>query len=314
MSNYTTENLVPVLNPGIGVPAIRIGDQVFTMVAGGGTDFYKCASVDTVNSTWTGYKAVLSGGVYSFEATITSGLHYTSVQPEVNLVYSEDALIRAILYTGLPQNGLVFYAPLSASAATAVTGQTLTAYSGNPSFTTYKGIPCAYFDGGDVIRAGTTDIPYSTSPISFSFWFNIASNPYSDTGIISLGKNYDGCLMAPLSNQNGLGLSGHGPGYGMDNIAYITYNGTWHHIVAIFDTGSGGSRPGYIYVDGNLSASGTFYYNYFPDDPEFYIGSYWGDEVHLDNLTGYLAAVRIYNRKLSAQEITLLAQEFTPTA
>ena len=37
MSNYTTENLIPVQTPGHGTPAIRIGDQVFPL-GGTGTD------------------------------------------------------------------------------------------------------------------------------------------------------------------------------------------------------------------------------------------------------------------------------------
>lgn len=46
MANYTTDNLLPTI-PQNGIPAIRIGDQVFVMQTGGGgsTDFYKCATV-----------------------------------------------------------------------------------------------------------------------------------------------------------------------------------------------------------------------------------------------------------------------------
>ena len=79
MSNYTNENLinVPSANVPVGTLAMKVGDNIFTagnVVIGGSTDFYKCVSVDTVNSTWTGYKAVLSGGAYTFESTVTSGI------------------------------------------------------------------------------------------------------------------------------------------------------------------------------------------------------------------------------------------------
>ena len=59
MSNYTTENLVLVRNPENGVPAIRIGNQVFPMQMSGtsGMDFYKCSYVNS--NSWGGYKAVL---------------------------------------------------------------------------------------------------------------------------------------------------------------------------------------------------------------------------------------------------------------
>ena len=47
----------------------------------GSMDFYKCASVDTSAKTWTGYKAVLSSGIYSFEKTPTAGLSCNTVVP-----------------------------------------------------------------------------------------------------------------------------------------------------------------------------------------------------------------------------------------
>lgn len=47
---------------------------------------------------------------------------------------------------------------------------------------------------------------------------------------------------------------------------------------------------------------------------KLFLGSYWGNATYLPNLTGYLAAIRIYNRALTAAEIAALAAEFTPTA
>ena len=46
---------------------------------GGGTvsssmKFYKCASVDTANKTWTGYELVLQDGVYVVSEALTDGL------------------------------------------------------------------------------------------------------------------------------------------------------------------------------------------------------------------------------------------------
>lgn len=67
-----------------------------------GCDYYKCASVDTDNKTWTGYKAVLSDGVYSFEETATTGLTYgTAFIPKKGTVYNADAtVIISGLYDG----------------------------------------------------------------------------------------------------------------------------------------------------------------------------------------------------------------------
>lgn len=94
MSNYTKENLiaVPPTSVPVGTLAIKVGDVIFTpgnIKIGQSMEFYKCASVDTVNKTWTGYKAVLKNGFY----TITDEqktLEYSSFTPEVGKVYPEE--------------------------------------------------------------------------------------------------------------------------------------------------------------------------------------------------------------------------------
>lgn len=52
------------------------GDNSGSSSSGDGMAFYKCASVDTTAKTWTGYKAVLTGGVYTFDPTLVEGLSY----------------------------------------------------------------------------------------------------------------------------------------------------------------------------------------------------------------------------------------------
>lgn len=70
-----------------GTPAIKLGNKVFPLFRD--NSFYKCASVDTSNKTWTGYKAVLENGFY----TITDEqktLEYGSFIPEVGKVYPKE--------------------------------------------------------------------------------------------------------------------------------------------------------------------------------------------------------------------------------
>lgn len=74
------------------------------VIGGSSMEFYRCASVNTSAKTWTGYKAVLEDGVYSFEETVTDGLSYTIITPEVGKVYTADALIVVdYVYTGMPE-------------------------------------------------------------------------------------------------------------------------------------------------------------------------------------------------------------------
>ena len=80
-----------------------------------GCDYYKCASVDTVNKTWTGYKAVLTDGVYTFESTATTGLTYgAAYAPMVGIIYSTDCTVRCNLYTGYP----LYSTPINPTANT----------------------------------------------------------------------------------------------------------------------------------------------------------------------------------------------------
>ena len=295
--------------------ASAIGD---IETGGGATDFYKCASVDTTNHTWTGYKAVLSEGVYSFESAATAGLVYADgFTPEVDKIYADGALVKTELFMGnsIPQNGLVFYASLNGqSQSTAETGQGISVYAGSPSYTTHYGIPCCYVDGSSVLQVETTNIPYSTDPISFSLWLCEDKEISSEHGIMSFGCNIDGELMAIVAASSCIRLAGHGPGYGMSGVDVpITFNRIWHHIAAVLGSGSNGTRPAYVYIDGVRAASGTFAYYLEGRTPSLFIGSYW-KEMYLSRIKGYLSSVRIYSRELASDEVAALAAEFTPSA
>lgn len=65
-------------------------------------NFYKCASVDTVEKTWTGYKAVLTDGVYAFNTVVTAGLKFGSAYTPTAVI----SLIR-MLQLKYPVYGLV---------------------------------------------------------------------------------------------------------------------------------------------------------------------------------------------------------------
>lgn len=76
------------------ISAITAGTQI---VVQSNADFYQC--VFCADGVWSGYKAVLKDGKYSFQTTLTEGLKYTSVKPEVGKIYTVDALAQiAYLY------------------------------------------------------------------------------------------------------------------------------------------------------------------------------------------------------------------------
>ena len=97
-------NYIGQLNQGQRL--IKIGNSYLPIGISNSINFYKCASVDTNLSTWTGYKAIQNPitYAYSFEETITSGLTYNIITPTTGDVYSNNALIKVLLYTEINSN------------------------------------------------------------------------------------------------------------------------------------------------------------------------------------------------------------------
>lgn len=71
---------------------------------GGGTELYKCVSVDTTTKTWSGYKATLTTNDegksgFVIEETVTEGLSYGGgFTPKIGTVYDSAAMVKAELY------------------------------------------------------------------------------------------------------------------------------------------------------------------------------------------------------------------------
>jgi hypothetical protein len=79
---------------GKSVPLSQYAQKIMAIST---AEFFQCVFVS--NGAWSGYKAVLENGKYRFETTITEGLEYTSVTPEVGKIYTGDALAQiAYLY------------------------------------------------------------------------------------------------------------------------------------------------------------------------------------------------------------------------
>lgn len=283
---------------------IAVGKNIFGIAGShkGSTEFYKCASVSTTTKTWSGYRAILNGGVYSFEKTVTSGLRYTSVAPEVNQVYSSDALVSvSSLYDGSDPS-MVFYAPLSSSYE-ATTKQKVTP-TGTITFSEQDGIPCAAFTTSkQLYYAGTDTLPSGNANRTLSFWCKASEESgnkwnylfgYGDPN--SSGADF---LVSRYYNT-GIGVDMY---YDEATYSSTSINFTvWHHIAVTY---SGETIT--FYVDGNYHGKVTKSVNTYQS--RICVGS-----ASSFGYNGYLASCRIYNRVLSAGEIAELASEFTPTA
>ena len=278
---------------------------------GGGTvsssmKFYKCASVDTENKTWTGYELVLEDGVYIVSDTLTEDLIYTGFTPKVGNSYTADTLLMCNIY-GIPNDGLVFYASLKGNTQdVAETGQAFTANKAI-THTVVQGIPCIYVDDFTGYFEAT-NLPASNSSRTVSCW--VKRNEQfqgSEATFFAYGKadsTYQSIDFCFVDNYLGVDCY-HGQ---LHDNTYIDQT-EWHNVVFTYtkETNTVG-----LYVDGKRTYNSTWERVPNTSVPcNVYIGV--GSSGDWPFGQGYLSACRIYDRVLSQDEITMLSQEFTPT-
>lgn len=268
------------------------------------SSFYKCASVDTENNKWGGYKVSIDSetGVWSFAETETPDLPYDKLIPQVGKVYDANCTFMASGFDmGLliPSDGLVFYAPLSTDYKDTVNGLEPTQTTG--SFTTKEGVACLYLDGTvntRVLWTGGDFLPRGSMPMSLFCKRYLASN--IDTILYGFGSNSD---MYRLIGER-RGASVWTPRENSGGFAYVT--GVWGDI-AITKDGSGNVV---IYKDG-VSVKTITDTNSYPND-KIFIGSMPGLESER-SANGYFAHFAIYNRVLTADEILDMHNNLMPS-
>ena len=300
MSNYSKENLIAIpkkqVNP--GDLAVKIGDEIF--ICGKSMQFYKCASVDTASKTWTGYRAVLKDGGYSFETELTEGLFcdegYT---PAVGAVYSGDAMIAVRgLWQNIITEGLVFRASFS-SSTTAETGQDMSDLPSGCSIGELDGKTCLVYDGtynsSDRFRKGlVADAGFAVGlgPFTVTSWVASGNfgNNQSDT-YWWMGNNDPSIFRGRWFN--GYTMIDHRDSYGHSSVK--TQNNEWVFLAA--------SRTGTdvsVYINGELVSTISCSEN-FPEEA-FHIMP-GGDRIK------YMRDFRFYDRALTADEIVRVMRE-----
>ena len=270
----------------------KLPDGTFHEIGSGGSEeYYRCASVDTSAKTWTGYRAVLNEGVYTLEDTVTTGLSYTSVIPQVGSIYSADALVYvSSLYTGIPTDGLVFYAPLSENKTEAETGQTMN-FSGTVVYDVFDGVNGAFFNNAYF----SASIGSTLSEWTLSFWLKVTENQTSGAGYFNSKTNGEILIYINSSSRN---LRFYPP----DDLGTNVAPENWNH----FMVASSGNTCS-VYQNGIFYSNKTW--NQAKAFDQFYIGSRYSEGT----IKAYTAGLRIYNRVLSEMEAASLASEFTPT-
>jgi hypothetical protein len=292
-ANFTEENIAD---------GVSMWGKVGKHKGGSSMEFYKCASVDTSAKTWTGYKAVLTDGVYSFEESVTSGLTYTAITPVIGRVYTADALCEIKkLFDGslIPTEGQVFYVPLAQASTTAETGQTLTP-SGNVTYSTVDGIPCAAFDGQSYLSFQDDGLPIGATPRTVSIWLKPTAS-MSDVVIFNYGadSSYQRFGLFLYDSRLVVGIGGGVSDYVECNPFDLN---KWYHIALTLS-----SNTVAFYVDGQSVGSITL-----STTPNTTLsGTGYICHRNGEGFNGCVASCRIYDRVLSDDEIAELAREFT---
>lgn len=252
--------------------------------------FYKCTAVDTENMTWSGQKAVLTDGAYSFEDTATEGLTFgEAFTPSVGKIYSEDArVVVSSLFTAVDE-GAILYAPFIDSLETE-TGQTLTLAGGEFTSTEVDGVTCLYSSGETTIT-GPLEIP---EKFTICFWAKLDGSYVAND--VNMGGTKNGTLTLEIKGSQ---INLVEQGISVFSSVSSTNTSMLSCFVATFESGSQ-----QIWKDGVLLKSTSYTPSSSPPEDSVWIRINYGSMTRL----------RIFDRILTANEIAALADELQPNA
>lgn len=259
------------------------------------TNLYKCVNVDATNKKWSGNKAVLTDGVYTFEENVTSGLTFgAGFTPQVWTIYNADATVRANLWAGFSLPDPVFKLICDSQKDTAETGQSIT-WEGTVTFNSDSTL------GKTVMNTAA-----GFARITDTSWFPVGSAPFS----VRTVQKTPGTPSSPFGMWDGYSV-GHGIAYifympdgnmlfttqGADSYELYAYNvvtaNTWHTTWVTYD-----GATVKLYVDGVNVSSGTDTLN--TRQADFFIGKGYESGA---NHTGNIESVQVWNQCISAEDI-----------
>jgi DNA-binding beta-propeller fold protein YncE len=207
---------------------------------------------------------------------------------------------------GVPTNGLVNHWPLNGNANDAVGARNGTV--SGATFITGKFGQAASFDGGDHIDVGTLNFGGAFT-LSTWVWINSgATNIQTILANSASGATSNGLRLSvntfntadgKVSLETGNGTAGNSAGTAVGAVNF----GTWNHVAIAVNRTAGTAA---IYVNGaNVTVDGSirtdFANNANTDFGQMTNGSF--------RLNGRLDQIRLYNRVLTAAEVSQLASE-----
>lgn len=211
--------------------------------------------IKTGEDTWSGYKAVLTDGVYSFEDTLTEGLSYTSVTPKVGGIYSADALIKAYFpqVNSIVDEHTVYAVSGDKGMIELVSGESLT----NSGGTVIDGNAFNFAASGAVLDFSITDdAKWHMADFTMEVVCTPCQPSFSYPTVIATGDNWENnAMMLRFGNQynNSIGHFWTGIGDPVTQGGNIAYSNTEFRHMAICRLGNQIT----IYDNGTAVATAT---------------------------------------------------------
>jgi hypothetical protein len=283
------ENLIPE-NIADGVSIFNVQG---THKGGSSMDFYKCASVDTENKTWTGYKAIIDDeGVWSFEETVSTGLLYDRITPQKNYVYDADCTFRVSQFKqGLPvpASSLIAYLPLKSDFDDVMGNYKIEVSTG--TFEERFGRPSMKATGGTYAE-WRSSLPNTTGALSI--FCAVSGIGYSGWGgIMAVGEGISS--MFGLDNYR-KGMNGR---IGYDWGQFGELSTTKWDTIAMTRDDAGNYK---MYLNGEEIAQTT--QDSITNVTMGYLTAGYCREAHMGNI--YISDCCVYSRALSADEIAAM--------
>ena len=243
---------------------------------------WQTEEIPATTEGWTGYRVTQNAetGAWTPTSTVTTGLTVQHLVPRVGEIFSGDTTIWVRrMYDGslipIPQDGLVFYAPLATDYKDVISGKVPNTTFG--SFTTYNGINALFLDG--------------SGGFAYSIPSVLTSMPGSLVVAIAPTMNNNSSDWCELLGTGNLGMSSR---YGTIAGADVYYSKDKWNTVVITSTGN---LEWLIYLNGANPVEHNLNKAFTPDDM---VKINYKSAVQYE---GYIAHAAVYNRELSADEI-----------
>lgn len=203
----------------------------------------------------------------------------------------------------------VFYAPFQSDLVDVARNVTLDVKGSGASGVTHlvvDGVACTYLPSlAYACTYDVTGINAGTNPVTMSIWAKMSDPSTFDGAIFNYGKNAYGnsCWLEIGRQQSSNKWFASLPT--KNYFSTVSSTAGWHHLVMQWD-----GQYIYMYIDGEFDGK--------LDRSGASITAQWIafganiDSTAYNSQNYYVAAARIYNRILTADEIALLAGEFTP--